>query len=145
MDGATGDLPLNFHSAAFRGSFLFTLGRGISKLQSAELVIADDTVRSVAKTFGVSEASGVRWSQRFRSTASATAKPMRGRRPFVLAGQRAWLLERIAPEPSEDLLRLQAELAERGVAVSYATIGDFIHEEGPSFKKNRIRQRAGSP
>lgn len=107
-------------------------------------VMAGGTVRSIAKTFGVSEASVVKWSQRFRSTASAAAKPMGGRRHFVLAGQRAWLLERIALEPSVALRRLQAELAERGVKVSYGAVWDFVHEEGLSFKKNRVRQRTGS-
>jgi transposase len=85
-------------------------------------VTAGETIRSVAKTFGVSEASVVKWSQRFRATASAAAKPMGGRRHFVLAGQRAWLLDRIALDPSVTLRRLQAELAERGVEASYGAV-----------------------
>jgi transposase len=70
---------------------------------------------------------------------------MGGRRHFVLAGQRAWLLERLTLEPSLSLRRLQAELAERGVVVSYGAVWDFVHEENLSFKKNRAGQRAGSP
>ncbi len=108
-------------------------------------VMAGETIRSVARTFGVSEASVVKWSQRFRATASAAAKPMGGRRRFVLAGQRAWLLDRIGLDPSVTLRRLQAELAERGVAASYGAVWDFVHEEGLSFKKKRAGQRTRSP
>jgi transposase len=107
-------------------------------------VLAGEPVRRVAVAFGVSVASVVKWSQRYRATASAAPLPMGGRRRFVLAGQRAWLLERIAMEPSVTLRRLQAELAERGVVVSYGAVFDFVHEEGLSFKKNRAAQRAGS-
>src|SRR5215470_8675373 len=52
--------------------------------------------RAVAARFGVSVASVVKWSQRWRATGSAAAKPMGGRRPLRLAGERAWLLARIA-------------------------------------------------
>jgi len=108
-------------------------------------VMAGATVRSAAKTFGVSESSVVKWSQRYRAAASAAAKPMGGRRHFVLAGQRVWLLERIALDPSATLRRLQAELAERGTEVSYGAVWDFVRDEGPSFKKNRAAQRTRSP
>jgi transposase len=108
-------------------------------------VMAGERVRSVAAIFEVSVASLVKWSQRYRATASAAARPMGGRRHFVLAGQRAWLLERIGLEPSLSLRRLQAELTERGVVVSYGAVWDFVHEENLSFKKNRAGQRAGSP
>ena len=39
-------------------------------------VLAGQSCRTVAKTFGVSVASVVKWSQRFRSVGSAAAKPM---------------------------------------------------------------------
>src|SRR5262245_10193828 len=48
--------------------------------------------RAVADRFGVSVASVVKWSQRFRATGSAAAKPMGGRRPDALEGERDWLL-----------------------------------------------------
>lgn len=34
---------------------------------------------------------------------------------------------------------LVAELAERGLKLDYRTMWAFAHAEGPSFKKNRIR------
>ena len=105
-------------------------------------VLAGETVRKVAATFGVSVASVVKWSLRYRATASVAAKPMGGRRHFVLGGQRAFLLERIAREPSVSLRRLRTELAERGTVVSYGAVWTFVHEEKLSFKKNRVGQRA---
>ena len=57
------------------------------------------TCRATAARFGVSVASVVKWSQRWRATGSAAAKPMGGRRPLRLTGERAWLLARIAEKP----------------------------------------------
>ena len=37
-------------------------------------------------------ASVVKWSQRFRATGSAAARPMGGNRPYVLSSERDWLL-----------------------------------------------------
>ena len=99
--------------------------------------------RSVAEAFGVSVASVVKWSQRFRATGSAAARPMGGKRPVLLAGQRAFILDRIATDPDLSLRALAAELAERGVVVSYGAVWTFVHREGLSFKKG-AGQRAGS-
>src|SRR4030088_1732531 len=59
-------------------------------------VAADESCRKVAATFRVSVASVVKWSQRFRATGSAAARPMGGQRPYALAGERDWLLSRLA-------------------------------------------------
>ena len=99
--------------------------------------------RAVADLFDVSVASVVKWSQRARATGSAAAKPMGGRRPILLAGQRAFILDRIATVPNLTLRALAAELAERGVVVSYGAIWTFVHREGLSFKKKRAPGRAG--
>jgi transposase len=87
----------------------------------------------------------VKWSQRFRATGSAAAKPMGGRRGSSLSGERAWLLARIAASPDVTLRGLVAELAERGVKSSYGAVRHFFAHEGISFKKKPARQRAGSP
>ena len=101
-------------------------------------------VREVASTFGVSVSSVVKWSQRFRAIGSAAAKPMGGRRPYALAGERSWLLGRIGEKPDLTLRALLAELAERGIVVSYYAVWHFFEHEGISFKKKSARQRAGS-
>ena len=100
--------------------------------------------RVVAAQFGVSVASVVKWSQRWRATGSAAAKPMGGRRPLRLAGERAWLLARIAEKPDLTLRAVVAELAERGTPASYGVVWRFLAREGISFKKKPARQRAGS-
>jgi transposase len=102
------------------------------------------TCRTVAGLFDVSVASVVKWSQRARTTGSAAAKPMGGKRPVLLAGQRAFILDRIEAVPNLTLRALAAELAERGAVVSYGAIWTFVHREGLSFKKKRASGRTGS-
>ena len=99
--------------------------------------------RAVAATFGVSTASVVKWSQRYRVSGSAAAKPMGGKRPFALADERDWLLGRIAEKPDITLRALVAELADRGTKVSLYAVWHFLDKEGISFKKKRTRHRAG--
>ena len=70
---------------------------------------------------------------------------MGGHRACTLIGERGWLMERIAAEPEVTVRGLMTELAERGVAVSYGTVWNFIHREGMSFKKKRAAGRARSP
>jgi transposase len=82
-------------------------------------VAAGQSCRKVASTFGVSVASVVKWSQRFRATGSAAARRMGGNRPYALAGERDWLLGRLAKKPDVTLRGLVGELAERGLVVSY--------------------------
>ena len=106
-------------------------------------VAAGESCRKVAATFRVSVASVVKWSQRFRATGSAAARPMGGRRPYALAGERDWLLSRLAEKPDVTLRALLAELAGRGIVVSYYAVWNFFEHEGVSFKKKPARQRAG--
>ncbi len=107
-------------------------------------VAAGESCRSVAATFKVSVASVVKWSQRYRATGSAAAR-LGGHRPYVLSSERDWLLKRLAQQPDITLRALLAELAERGIKVSYYAVWHFFEHEGISFKKKPARQRAGSP
>lgn len=108
-------------------------------------VMSGSTVRAAADRFGVSVASAVKWSQRYRATGSAAAKPRGGKKPYVLTGQREWLLARIAEAPDLTLRAVVAELADRGVSASYHAVWDFFAHEGVTFKKKPIRRRAGPP
>lgn len=101
-----------------------------------------ESCRCVAATFGVSVASVVKWSQRYRATGSAAAKRMGGYRPYVLEGERDWLLSRVQEKPEISVRALCAELAERGIVVSHFTVWYFLKREDMSFKKNRTRRRA---
>ena len=91
--------------------------------------------RATAKTFNVSVATVVRWSQRFQATGSAAALTMGGRRPHRLAGRRDWLLARIAEKPDLTLRAIMAELAADGVKVSHGALWAFFAREGITFKK----------
>lgn len=106
-------------------------------------VSSGQSCRDVARTYKVSVASVVKWSQRFRSTGSAAAKRMGGNRPRLLAGERDWLLARLAAVPDLRLRMLMVELQERGVTASYSTVWRIVHDAGVSFKKNSVRHRAG--
>jgi transposase len=75
---------------------------------------------------------------------SVAAKPMGGRRPRSLAGERDWLLVRLAAVPDLTLRGLVAELAERGIVTSYGSVWRIVHDARISFKKNSVRRRAGS-
>jgi transposase len=99
-------------------------------------VEAGHSRHAAAAVFGVSVASAVRWVQRQRATGSVAAKPMGGKRPYALAGERDWLLSRIAETPDVTLRGLLAELSERGVVVSYFAVWHFFEHEGISFKKS---------
>lgn len=107
-------------------------------------VASGQSCRTVAATFRVSVASVVKWSQRYRATGSAAAYKVGGRRPFALAGERAWLLARLAEKPDITLRALGAELAARGIKVSHFAVWHFFEHEGISFKKKPARQRTGS-
>jgi len=101
--------------------------------------------REVAGVFRVSVASVVKWSQRARQTGSMAAKPMGGRPGrSKLDVERSWLLARLADKPDLTLKALAGELRERGVVVAIDTLWRFLRVAGISFKKNRVRQRAGS-
>src|SRR5215510_9205653 len=86
--------------------------------------------RAVAAQFGVSVASVVKWSQRWRASGSAAAKPMGGRRPRRLTEERAWLLARIAEKPDLTLRAIVAELAEHGTPASYGAVWRYFKHEG---------------
>jgi transposase len=107
-------------------------------------VAEGESCRKVASRFKISVSSVVKWSQRFRATGNAAARPSGGRRSYALAGERAWLLARLAEKPDLTLRALVAELAERGITVSYYAVWHFFEHEGISFKKKPARQRTGA-
>ena len=70
---------------------------------------------------------------------------MGGHKPKAIWGKhRDWLLQR-TKAMDLTLRGLVAELAERGVKVSYRTVWNFVHREKISYKKKRFPGRAKSP
>jgi transposase len=107
-------------------------------------VVGGQSCRSVAKTFMVSVASVVKWSQRHRALGSAAALKMGGRRPYAVESERDWLLARVNEKPDLTLRALLKELADRGMVVSYYALWHFLQHEGVTFKKKPLRFRTGS-
>ena len=107
-------------------------------------VASGQTTRAASAVFGISVASVVKWNQRKSATGSAAAKPMGGKRPFLLEAERDWLLARLDEKPDLTLHALRNELRERGVTVSCDTLWRFLKRQEISFKKNLVRRRAGS-
>ena len=99
--------------------------------------------RSVAAAFDVSVSCVVKWLQRVERTGSVAAGRMGGNRPYALAGERVFVLGRLAEKPDLTVSALTAELAERGDTVSRTAVWHFIQHEGLSFKKKPARRRTG--
>ena len=102
-------------------------------------VARGETVRAVAADFDVSVSAVVKWSQRFRATGSAAPAQFGGWRRPILEPHLDFIRSRLAEQPELPLRRLQAELAGRGVKVSYGALWNFVHAQGLSFKKNGAR------
>ena len=100
-------------------------------------VRSGETCRSVAKRFGVSVASVVKWSQRYRVTGSVSPDKMGGYRRPLLDPHRDFIIEQIERTPHLTLHALKDLLAARGIAVSHQTVWEFLRRQGLSFKKKR--------
>ena len=101
--------------------------------------------RAAAAHFGVAPSLAIGWVRRYRETGSAAPGQMGGHKPKSIRGEHHdWLVGRCR-ERDFSLRGLVIELAERGLKVDYRSVWEFVHAEKLSFKKNRARQRAGSP
>lgn len=109
-----------------------------------EAVAGGMSARAAAKRFSVGVSTAIRWTKRTKETGSPAARPMGGKRPFVLARHATWVLDRLKEKPDITLHALLAELHDRGVQVSYFGVWNFVTRSGLSFKKNAARQRTGS-
>jgi transposase len=101
------------------------------------------SARAAARHIEVSESTGVKWAQQWRATGKASAKPMGGCKPLLLAGERDWLLARLERECDPTLAALVAALREeRGIAVCRDTLWRFLKRCGKSFKKRHSSPRS---
>lgn len=99
-----------------------------------------ESIRAVAAVFGVAPSTVSKWAQRHRATGSVRPAKFGGHRRPLLEPYQAWIDARFAETPELTLRGLQAELAARGVSVSYGAVQKFVHKAGLSFKKNRVRK-----
>ena len=89
----------------------------------------------VSRRFCVSNSSILRWVRRLRESGSYAAYPMGGKKPFVLADERDWLLARLEAKPDLTLRELLTELHGRGIEVSYFALWHIVQRAGLRFKK----------
>ena len=118
-----GSVPLNVHI------------RGVSDVESR---------RSASRRFGVSEASAIRWVQRYERVGDRCCAGTGGHRPSKVKPERDWLLAQLVVEPDITLSALSVRLlVERGVRADTSMLSRFFIGEGISFKIKRSAQRAG--
>ena len=105
---------------------------------------AGETIRAIGVALGISPSCVSKWAKRKRETGSLAPGQVGGHKPRTLSGEIAvWLGERLASGPFTTR-GLAGELAERGVKTERRAVWNFVRAQGLTFKKNRIRQRAGS-
>jgi transposase len=99
---------------------------------------------SAAKVFSVSASSAIKWVRQWRLDGRTAPSRLRGHRRAVLEPHAAWLLDLIAVQSDITLEEVRALLRERSIVVSVATVWSFYDRHDISFKKKRLRDRAGS-
>ncbi len=108
------------------------------------VVKGGESRRSAARRFGVSEASAVKWLQRFERLGDRGHAVLGGYRKSRIKRHRDWLLAVVAAEPDLTLAALCGRLAaEHGLKTDTGTLSRFLTGDGISFKKKRAAQRAG--
>jgi putative transposase len=100
---------------------------------------AGASIRAVASVFEIAPSTVSKWTQRWRETGSAGPAKFGGYRPRLLEPYRETVHALVAAKPHRSVKELQGELAARGIKVSQETVRTFLHAEGLSFKKNRLR------
>jgi transposase len=117
------------YSIDLRDRAVATVRNGVSRHQAA-------------KRFAVSVSSVVRWCQLEKRTGSTKARKVGGRRPWLLEGERDFVMARIAEKPDLTLEALLSEVHARGTIVSLDTLWRFLKHYGHSFKKKHSAKRA---
>ena len=109
-------------------------------------VAAGATHREAAARFGVSAASVSRWRRLERETGAVRPGPLGGdRRSGRIEAQADLVLGLLAETPDITVEELRLALVERGHSFGYGTLQRFFARRRISRKKDRARQRAGTP
>jgi transposase len=96
------------------------------------------SARGAGVIVGVSASTSVRWAQRWREEGLAAPKAMGGYKPYLLDGERDWLVAQVERDKSLTLHEMLELLrVERGVVVSCDTLWRYLKRCGKTFKKSR--------
>jgi len=117
------------------------------RVRVIKAVVEDGLSRNAAaRIFRVGIASAIRWVNSFQQTNRTAALPVGGDRRSVLKPHRDWLLDLRRKENDLTLDAIADRLLQaHGVKADKSMLSRFFAAERISFKKNRTRQRAGSP
>jgi len=95
------------------------------------------TCREAAARFDVAPSTVGNWVRRLRDTGGLRPGQMGGHRPAKIAGEhRIWLVERCHAGTFTGR-GLMKELGDRGLAINYRSVWEFIHAENLTYKKRR--------
>lgn len=100
---------------------------------------AGESIRAVASVFGIAPSTVSKWTQRWRQSGSVEPGKFGGHRRRLLEPYREMVHALVAAKPHRPVKELQSELAARGIRVGRETVRSFLHAEGLSFKKKRLR------
>mgnify|MGYP000306639914 CR=1 FL=1 len=100
---------------------------------------AGASCRAVASRFDLSVATVVRWGQRQRETGSVAPGKYGGHKRHTLEPHRDLVHRLVAERPDRPVRELRAALAAHGIELNPESIRRFLHAEGLSFKKKRVR------
>jgi transposase len=89
------------------------------------------------------ERPGFQLRNRLKAVVQRGSISMGGRRPYLVARERDWVLSRIAEKPDLTPRALLRELADRDLVASYYALWHFLQHEGVTFKKKPSRLRTG--
>jgi putative transposase len=93
--------------------------------------------------FGLAPSTVSKWDQRKRRTGSVEPSKFGGHRRRLLQPHRETVHALVAAKPHRPVRELQEELAALDIHASPEAVRSFLHAERLSFKKNRVRKRAG--
>ena len=98
-----------------------------------------ESIRAVASLFGIAPSTVSKWARRRRATGSVRPAQFGGYRRRLLEPHRETVHALVSETPHRSVRALRGELAALGIRVSEETVRTFLHGEGLSFKKNRLR------
>lgn len=106
---------------------------------------ASGRVCEVARQFGVSVSYVSKACARYRASGERTTKRRGGQHKPILAGREDLLRARIGAVPDITLVELQTWLREtQEIKISIGALWNTLERIGLSFKKKRLRSRAGA-
>src|SRR5215207_5488666 len=121
------------------------MARAYSQDLRDRVIDAGTSAREAAERFGIGVATAIVWTRRAREGERSARKQGQPKRS-KLDPHRAFLLCLVEAEPDITIAEMQERLrVEAEVEASTGTIWTFLDRAGLTFKKDRPRNRAGSP